>query len=64
MPSFRNNEICKDLELGISQEKLYFHLGMPVSSSGRNFAFTAGGGESLITATINNSKVVKLECGT
>ncbi|MDK1286843.1 hypothetical protein [Pseudoalteromonas umbrosa] len=63
-PSYRNNSICEELKSGISQDELYFHLGMPESRSDNNFVFTAGGGEKEITATIMSGKVVKLQCGT
>ncbi|KAF7772921.1 hypothetical protein PMAN_b0561 [Pseudoalteromonas marina] len=63
-PSFRNNSICEELKLGISQNELYFHLGMPESSSDNNFIFTGGGGENAIQATIKSGNFVKLQCGT
>jgi hypothetical protein len=63
-PSYSNNSICEELKLGISQDELYFHLGMPESSSDNNFKFTGGGGENAINATIKSGKVVKLQSGT
>lgn len=62
-PSFRNNEICSGLKLGVSQDLLYFHLGMPESQNGAVYTFSGGGGNSKIIAKIKSGKVVVLDCG-
>ena len=63
-PSYRNNEVCETLIIGISQNELYFNLGMPERSAGNIYTFTGGGAESGIRATIINGVVSELECRT
>jgi len=63
-PSYENNSICESLSLGVGQNELFFHLGMPESINGNLFTFTGGGGESKIKAIIKNGKVDSLQCRT
>ena len=41
-PSYRNAKICESLTVGMSQEELYFHLGMPEASDGNVYRFNGG----------------------
>jgi len=63
-PSYRNNAVCETLKIGISQNELYFHLGMPESDAGDVYYFTGGGTEPRIKAVVVNGVVGELECGT
>lgn len=62
-PSYNNNAVCSTLSVGIGQNELFFHLGMPERIDGATFVFTAGGGASQIKATIVNGVVEELDCG-
>ena len=63
VPSYRNNQICSSLKMGISQEELYFQLGMAESKTGSVYIFTGGGGGSPIRAVLEEGKLTKLDCG-
>lgn len=63
-PSYENNLICESLKPGISQDEVFFHLGMPESSHGDIYVFTSGGGESKIRIIIKKGKVRDLQCKT
>ena len=63
IPSYNNYDICKSLKIGISQNELYFHLGMPKVVENNNFIFLGGSDEPKINATIKNHTVVNLTCG-
>lgn len=61
-PSYRNATICESLAVGMSQDELYFHLGMPEASDGNVYRFNGGGGEHQIQVTIDAGKVIDLKC--
>lgn len=60
-PSYRNATICKSLNVGMSQDELYFHLGMPEANDGNVYRFNGGGGQHQIQATIDAGKVIDLK---
>lgn len=63
-PSYRNYAICESLEIGISQNELYFQLGMPESNKGNTYIFTGGSDAPKISVIIEDGKVKKLKCRT
>lgn len=63
-PSYNNNVLCYGLSLGISQEELYFNLGMPVSINDDEYIFEGGALESSIKAVVKNRKLYKIKCRT
>jgi hypothetical protein len=61
-PNYQNNLLCESLRPGITQDELFFHLGMPESRSGNLYVFTGGGAQSNIKAVIKDGIVRDLQC--
>jgi hypothetical protein len=62
LPNYDNNGLCSGLTLPISQDELYFQLGMPERQDGTSYTFTGGAMGNPITATIENEVVTELKC--
>ena len=62
-PRYNNNVVCSTLQIGLSRNELFFHLGMPESNEGNIYTFTGGGGGSPIKVSIINGVVGELRCG-
>jgi len=62
LPSYNNHTICKSIQIGISENELYFNLGMPITDNNSTLTFVGGSDKPNITATIQKHKVVHLKC--